>query len=545
MIKKRLQLLALAASLLAVNAEPVMAAETNSGRGAEICVQREELEMEAVPEGFIDVRGNEEATMPLTLRKDSCVGGGATVAERKKERSGGITGYDAEGALNGSVELPSAYRNRKVSAIRSQSNSSLCWAFAATDNCWIYEMGRGVTHGTENFSPYQLSYAAHHRNGDHWTNDWYNGGGNNLMASSVLMNWEGPALDTEIKYPDDFPLCASNRKTSQTHLTSALFLTEPVVNDSVSYTYTEEERSEIRRKAIDDIKRAIYQYGSVVISFAAVGKDDETNSYYNYEYSRDLRGNKTRMKSTHAVVLTGWDDTYRTKAKQAGAFLIKNSYGEDFGDQGYAWISYEDTSLTTPFVYICEDTVSGRHAYTDQFAYDGCGYGVMMSGFGGGYANVFSAKRTELVGAAGIYVPADGQYTVSLEKNLKNGVPGTGEIVATVSGTKENMGFYTISFNRKIRINAGETFSIVVDTRSGGRTCQFYEGKSENIKSVSAEERQSFVDVYGEGYADTTETTQWGILNNACIRAYANPIRFSYRELALDGKTTLFSVGNK
>lgn len=49
---------------------------------------------------------------------------------------------------------------------------------------------------------------------------------------------------------------------------------------------------------------------------------------------------KTKSKNTvggHAVALVGFDDVKR-------AWLIKNSWGEDWGEKGFAWISYDDPS---------------------------------------------------------------------------------------------------------------------------------------------------------------------------------------------------------
>ena len=59
---------------------------------------------------------------------------------------------------------------------------------------------------------------------------------------------------------------------------------------------------------------------------------------------------------SHSVALVGWDDQYsrenfgnpdrkNLKPEKDGAFLVKNSYGSDWGNSGYFWISYEDINL--------------------------------------------------------------------------------------------------------------------------------------------------------------------------------------------------------
>nr|WP_162156362.1 C1 family peptidase [[Eubacterium] cellulosolvens] len=538
--KKKIEAASLALVLLLCGMQPAWAAVSGTDAGS-AAVKVDELEMKA-SDGFINVSGNEEWTMPLELRSES-----EGSADRSKttgdSESVDVSAAERPERLVGAEQLPSSYRNEDVTPVRYQSSSALCWAFAATDNCRINRIKSGVVDGRDNYSPYHLSYAAHNGTGDRWTNNWINGGGNNYMAASTLLNWEGPVLESACPYPDSFPLSESLMKVSETHLQSALFLTEPVPNDTNSHRYTDDERYNIREKAIEEIKSAIYRYGSVSISFASGGLDNETNSYYHALTTQN--GLRKRTASTHAVVVTGWDDSYVTKAENPGALLIKNSYGTSYGDNGYAWISYEDASLTVPFVYVCADSVNGEHEYTEQFGYDGCGFSITMSGFVGGYANVFTAKRPEMVGAAGFYMPADGEYTVSLERNLQDGVPGTGEVVATASGTTDLMGFYTVKFDKEVKIESGEQFAVVVNATSGGMTCQFYEGKSTSIKTVSSERGQSFVDTDGQGYRDTQDVTKWGAFNNACIKAYANPLkaeRIRYRELELDGTAILFKT---
>jgi C1A family cysteine protease len=81
----------------------------------------------------------------------------------------------------------------------------------------------------------------------------------------------------------------------------------------------------------DELKRAIVVYGPIV---ATLNLDSCIRLYgggvYNEEQFAD--------GPYHMILIAGWDD-------ERGAWLIKNSYGEKWGEKGFGWIKYRSNNI--------------------------------------------------------------------------------------------------------------------------------------------------------------------------------------------------------
>lgn len=86
--------------------------------------------------------------------------------------------------------------------------------------------------------------------------------------------------------------------------------------------------------SVSDIKEAMCKYGPIAVSVLV------TSLFQNYANGvfYEFPSNYNSPSSNHAVVLVGWDDN-------KGAWLMKNSWGTDWGEDGYMWIKYNSNNI--------------------------------------------------------------------------------------------------------------------------------------------------------------------------------------------------------
>jgi len=90
----------------------------------------------------------------------------------------------------------------------------------------------------------------------------------------------------------------------------------------------------VRLTSLRQIKECIYHVGPVVFGITV----DEGI------YTPDRNGvipepNPSSVIGGHAQLITGWNDNKECQGSR-GAFIVKNSWGKEYGNRGYYWLPY-------------------------------------------------------------------------------------------------------------------------------------------------------------------------------------------------------------
>lgn len=109
---------------------------------------------------------------------------------------------------------------------------------------------------------------------------------------------------------------------------------------------------------VSRLKDLIYDYGPAAVTMQI----PEDGTFYAYSSGIYHHPGSAWSYTSHAVAVVGWDD----QRGDYGAFRVRNSWGPDWGEDGYFWISYQDVMTDVQFgSYACK-AISGRIEYQNQ-----------------------------------------------------------------------------------------------------------------------------------------------------------------------------------
>ncbi len=393
-----------------------------------------------------------------------------------------------------------------VSGVKNQDPWGTCWSFAAIGSAESSALKNELLE--TDFSEKHLAWFAYNdmdakrvafdiAEPEHSV---YEEGGSGTVSMAMYSRWTGPVSESDVPYEDfDTPPPADADN-------AALVNTAVIGPSGDSF--------------VSNVKHLLAVYGAVNIDVFvddSVDDDETYNGSYNPQNAAFYYGGD-ELGSNHSVLAVGWDDTYAKEnflhtPPGDGAWIVQNSWGEEWGDEGYFYVSYYDKVTgkhedEMAFVYSVEEpnTYNINHFY-DPLGVTG-GYAVGDDFSDQWFSNVFTAEEDQYIQAAGVFVlNLDTTVHVSVYTNPWPNNPASGTLaLENVTTHKDLPGYYVINFGEDVFIEKGENFSIVVRLETEGDLAEApiaVEAPIEGYSSkATADLGESFVSADGINWTD-------------------------------------------
>ena len=316
-----------------------------------------------------------------------------------------------------------------VTRVKDQGSMGSCWAFGAAgafESSYMIATGMELDISENNIKSLCLPYSEF---GQTSTTE----AGNMVTTAAYFASWLGAINTTDDFYDELGKVSALQYGPHAVHTVNAVF---------------------INIKDKNAIKEYLTTYGAMnMFLFGANSQDKSYSSTYHSVYNNEYGAN-------HYVTLVGWDDNFSkdhfsTPAPGNGAWICKNSWGSEWGDGGYFYVSYYDKSLTQEVVGFTFDNVEhyeklyqngiiGLHLFDDDY---------------NTYGQIYTSENGDIIAAVGTYFETAGSpYTISVYVD--------GRMVYSQSGKSSHAGYETVKLNKYIAVDENLTFEIRIKSAS-------------------------------------------------------------------------------
>ena len=390
-------------------------------------------------------------------------------------------------------KLPAAYDMRehdRVSLVRDQGIYGTCWAFASlaalestirpAENL-VFSVDHMAMNNSFNVSPFD--------------------GGEYYMSIAYLAAWQGPVLEEDDPYGDNQTV---NGLSAVKHLEEAIILKD---------------------KNYEAIKSSVYKYGGVETVIYCDMKNATSSSYY-YNRNRSSYYYDGDQTPNHDVVIVGWDDNYpkeyfNTEPAGDGAFICKNSWGQDFGDEGFFYISYYDTNIGMNSVVYTK--LGNSDNYDKIYQSDLMGE-VGTMGFDDRpeayFANVYTAGKNETLKAVSFYATGPKTtYDVYVVTDFTD-VSDLQQRTKVASSEMQYEGYYTINLNEAVPLPDDRKFAVVVhvNTQDSTMPIAIEYNNDEKTANFDITDGEGYISLYGTKWSSAEQENDC----NVCLKAFTD-----------------------
>jgi C1A family cysteine protease len=406
-------------------------------------------------------------------------------------------------SLNSSTGIPYYYDLRKLgklTPVKNQGFSDVCWAFAVTGSLESTTLKYKSWNFSENNMKDLLS-----RGYKYGFDRGYDEAGCWEEALAYLNSYIGPVTGAQDPFNEFSGSSPTNLKPA-VHVQNTIQLKSRTLNGVMNNTA---------------IKEALMNYGAIysLMTFQDSYYNPNTYSYY-YKGHGDYN---------HAICIVGWDDNYSKtnfvgNPPGNGAFIIRNSWGADWGEQGYFYVSYYDKNLANTDDNIIFMTGESVKNYDNIYQYDPFG-DVGNYGYDndvGWFSNVFKSNGRELLKAASFYATQPNtSYKIYVYLNPVGNNPRSGILAAVQQGIISSAGYKTIVLNNFVNLMKNQKFSIVVKLVSPDdyQPITIEYPLIDYSSKARASPGQSFISPNGISWEDMTS-----VIDNAnvCLKAFTS-----------------------
>jgi uncharacterized repeat protein (TIGR01451 family) len=324
-----------------------------------------------------------------------------------------------------------------VTSVKNQSTCGSCYTFAALGDLEskLLIAGAGTFDFSENNAKECNWYEVNNVDGGTSCD-----GGNYYLLASMFSK-KGTVLESCDPYEASDVICKPGCPYQKTLLDWRIISGNAVADTNV-------------------LKQYIYTYGPVYTAIYAGHGDDWGTEFtsYNGSYTLYYTGSE---KPNHAVLIVGWDDSLSHDGG-SGGWIVKNSWGTGWGDNGYFTIAYGSANIGTSssFVHEWQD----YDAQGDVMYYDEGGWSNTWGGTGTTYWGLarFTPSGTTNVTRVEFWTTdATTDVDVYLYDNF-DGTTTSNKLAEVLNNSFEEAGYHSVALHTPVAVTSGNDVIAVV-----------------------------------------------------------------------------------